>query len=167
MEVSSARKRSSPSTRITPNLNSSCPTSGTGRPRPSRSSALGSVIGSIVNDYCNMLFNQVLPVLGEELLVNCRGWDKGCRQKGLDLQKGIEAKGSLYQSEKYLMMTRSMIASAIDNRWMQSLNPAPGSSGAQLNHKIISEVKQFSQLRFIKCVLFLIAHNTIKIKFLQ
>ena len=90
---------------------------------------------STVNDYRNMLFNQVLPVLGEESPVNRFEWDKGGRQKVLDLKKGIEARGSLYQSDKCLMVMRSMFEHAIDNGWMQPPNPALGSKGAKSKHE--------------------------------
>ena len=55
---------------------------------------------STVNDYRNMLFNQVLPVLGRHSPVNRFEWYSGGRQKVLDLKKCIEARGSLYQSDK-------------------------------------------------------------------
>ena len=90
---------------------------------------------STVNDYRNMLFNQVLPVLGAESPVNRFEWDKGGRQKVLDLKKGIEARGSLYQSDKCLMVMRSMFEHAIDNAWMQPPNPALGSKGARSKHE--------------------------------
>ena len=88
-----------------------------------------------MNDYRNMLFNQVLPVLGAESPVNRFEWDKGGRQKVLDLKKGIEARGSLYQSDKCLMVMRSMFEHAIDNGWMQPPNPALGSKGAKSKHE--------------------------------
>ena len=90
---------------------------------------------STVNDYRNMLFNQVLPVLGHKSPVNRFEWYSGGRQKVLDLKKGIEARGSLYQSDKCLMVMRSMFEHAIDNAWMQPPNPALGSKGARSKHE--------------------------------
>ena len=90
---------------------------------------------STVNDYRNMLFNQVLPVLGHHSPVNRFEWYSGGRQKVLDLKKGIEARGSLYQSDKCLMVMRSMFEHAIDNAWMQPPNPALGSKGARSKHE--------------------------------
>tara|TARA_Y100000991_G_C21670214_1_gene220621 strand:- start:84 stop:506 length:423 start_codon:yes stop_codon:yes gene_type:complete len=43
---------------------------------------------STINDYRNMLFNQVLPVLGRHSPVNRFEWYSGGRQKVLDLKKG-------------------------------------------------------------------------------
>ena len=90
---------------------------------------------STVNDYRNMLFNQVLPVLGEESPLFRFEWDKGGRQTFLDLKKWIEARGSLYQSDKCLMVMRLMFEHAIDSGWMQLLNPALGSKGAKSKHE--------------------------------
>ena len=61
-------------------------------------------------------------------------WYSGGRQKVLDLKKGIEARGSLYQSDKGLMVMRSMFEHAIDNAWMLPPNPALGSKGAKSSH---------------------------------
>ena len=88
-----------------------------------------------VSDYRNMLFNQVLPVLGHKSPVNRFEWNNGGRQKILNLKKGIEARGSLYQSDKCLMVMRSMFEHAIDNAWMQPPNPALGSKGARSKHE--------------------------------
>jgi integrase len=87
-----------------------------------------------VSDYRNMLFNQVLPVLGHKSPVNRFEWNNGGRQKILNLKKGIEARGSLYQSDKCLMVMRSMFEHAIDCGWMQPPNPALGSKGAKSSH---------------------------------
>ena len=81
-----------------------------------------------------MLFNQVLPVLGHQSPVNRFEWSNGGRQKVLDLKKGVEARGSLYQSDKCLMVMRSMFEHAIDCGWMQPPNPALGSKGANSSH---------------------------------
>ena len=89
---------------------------------------------STVKDYRNMLFNQVLPVLGHKSPVNRFEWNNGGRQKILNLKKGIEARGSLYQSDKCLMVMRSMFEHAIDCGWMQPPNPASGSKGAKSSH---------------------------------
>ena len=89
---------------------------------------------STVNDYRKMLFNQVLPVLGHHSPVNRFEWYSGERQKVLDLKKGIEARGSLNQSDKCLMVMRSMFEHAIDCGWMQPPNPAFGSKGAKPSH---------------------------------
>ena len=61
---------------------------------------------STVNDYRNMLFNQVLPVLGAESPVNRFEWDKGGRQKVLDLKKGIEVPRTNYEKIKLRIIGR-------------------------------------------------------------
>ena len=66
-----------------------------------------------------MLFNQVLPVLGHHSPINRFEWYSGGRQMVLDLKKGIEARGSLYQSHKCLMVMRSMFEHSIDCGWNQ------------------------------------------------
>ena len=73
-----------------------------------------------------MLFNQVLPVLGNQSPVNCFEWSNGGRQKVLDLKRNIQARGSNYQSDKCLMVMRSMFGYAIDMGWMAEPNPAIG-----------------------------------------
>ena len=89
---------------------------------------------STVKDYRNMLFNQVLPVLGHESPVNRFEWSNGGRQKVLDLKRNIQARGSLYQSDKCLMVMRSMFGYAIDMGWMAEPNPAIGSKYAKSGH---------------------------------
>ena len=86
---------------------------------------------STVKDYRNMLFNQVLPVLGHQSPVNRFEWSNGGRQKVLDLKRNIQARGSLYQSDKCLMVMRSMFGYAIDMGWMAEPNPAIGSKYAK------------------------------------
>ena len=90
---------------------------------------------STVKDYRNMLFNQVLPVLGHQSPVNRFEWSNGGRQKVLDLKRNIQARGSLYQSDKCLMVMRSMFGYAIDMGWMAVPNPALGSKGARSKHE--------------------------------
>ena len=63
-------------------------------------------------------------------------WSNGGRQKVLDLKRNIQARGSLYQSDKCLMVMRSMFEHAIDNAWMQPPNPALGSKGAKSSHVV-------------------------------
>ena len=89
---------------------------------------------STVKDYRNMLFNQVLPVLGHQSPVNRFEWSNGGRQKVLDLKRNIQARGSLYQSDKCLMVMRSMFGYAIDMGWMAEPNPAIGSKYAKSGH---------------------------------
>ena len=90
---------------------------------------------STVKDYRNMLYNQVLPVLGPDTPVNRLEWSNGGRQQVLSLKESIESRGSLYQSDKCLMVMRSMFEHAIDNGWMQPPNPALGSKGAKSKHE--------------------------------
>jgi len=89
---------------------------------------------STVKDYRNILFNQVMPVLGPDSPVNRFEWSNGGRQADLNLKKGIEARGSLYQSEKTLMVMRGVFERAIDMGWMEPPNPALGSEGAKTSH---------------------------------
>ena len=81
---------------------------------------------STVKDYRNMLYNQVLPVLGPDTPVNRLEWSNGGRQQVLSLKEFIESRGSLYQSDKCLMVMRGMFDYAIGG-WMQPPNPAMGS----------------------------------------
>ena len=90
---------------------------------------------STVNDYRNMLYNQVLPVLGPDTPVNRLEWSNGGRQQVLSLKESIESRGSLYQSDKCLMVMRGMFDYAIDRGWMQPPNPAMGSKQAKSKHK--------------------------------
>ena len=87
------------------------------------------------DDYRNMIWNQVLPVLGANIPVNRFEWSNGGRQKVLDLKKGIEARGSLNQSDKVLMVIRGVFAHAIDCGWMEPPNPAIGSRQSKSAHK--------------------------------
>ena len=82
-----------------------------------------------------MLYNQVLPVLGPETPVNRLEWSNGGRQQVLSLKESIESRGSLYQSDKCLMVMRGMFDYAIDRGWMQPPNPAMGSKQAKSKHK--------------------------------
>ena len=90
---------------------------------------------STVKDYRNMLYNQVLPVLGPDTPVNHLEWSNGGRQQVLSLKESIESRGSLYQSDKCLMVMRGMFDYAIDRGWMQPPNPAMGSKQAKSKHK--------------------------------
>ena len=90
---------------------------------------------STVKDYRNMLYNQVLPVLGPDTPVNRLEWSNGGRQQVLSLKESIESRGSLYQSDKCLMVMRGMFDYAIDRGWMQPPNPAMGSKQAKSKHK--------------------------------
>ena len=82
-----------------------------------------------------MLYNQVLPVLGPDTPVNRLEWSNGGRQQVLSLKESIEERGSLYQSDKCLMVMRGMFDYAIDRGWMQPPNPAMGSKQAKSKHK--------------------------------
>ena len=90
---------------------------------------------STVKDYRNMLYNQVLPVLGPDTPVNRLEWSNGGRQQVLSLKESIESRGSLYKSDKCLMVMRGMLDYAIDRGWMQPPNPAMGSKQAKSKHK--------------------------------
>ena len=92
---------------------------------------------STVKDYRNMLYNQVLPVLGPDTPVNRLEWSNGGRQQVLSLKESIEERGSLYQSDKCLMVMRGMFDYAIDRGWMQPPNPAMESKQAKSKHKPI------------------------------
>lgn len=55
-------------------------------------------------------------------------WSNGGRQQVLSLKESIESRGSLYQSDKCLMVMRGMFDFAIDRGWMQPPNnPSMGS----------------------------------------
>ena len=90
---------------------------------------------STVKDYRNMLYNQVLPVLGPDTPVNRLEWSNGGRQQVLSLKESIESRGSLYQSDKCLMVMRGMFDYAIDRGWMQPPNPTMRSKQAMSKYK--------------------------------
>ena len=90
---------------------------------------------STLKDYRNMLLNQVLPVLGPGTPVDQLEWSRGGRERVLSLKESIEGRGSLYQSDKCLMVMRGMFDFAIDRGWMQPPNPAMGSKQAKSKHK--------------------------------
>ena len=82
-----------------------------------------------------MLFNQVLPVLGPDTPVNRLEWSNGGIQQVLSLKESIEERGSLYQSDKCLMVMRGMFDYAIDRGWRQPSNLEMGSKQAKSKHK--------------------------------
>lgn len=93
-------------------------------------------------DYRNMLFNQVLPVLGSDTSVKSLSWDsvqrdgRNGRQVVLDLKQSIVDRGSAYQSDKCLLVMRLLFAYAIEQGWMdRNQNPALGSRGVRSKHK--------------------------------
>jgi integrase len=93
-------------------------------------------------DYRNMLFHQVLPVLGADTPVKSLSWETinsdgmNGRQIVLDLKQSIVDRGSLYQSDKCLLVMRLMFAYAIEQGWMdRNQNPALGSRGVRSKHK--------------------------------
>ncbi len=93
-------------------------------------------------DYRNMLFNQVLPILGPDTPVKSLTWDsvqrdgRNGRQVVLDLKQSIVDRGSAYQSDKCLLVMRLLFAYAIEQGWMdRNQNPALGSRGVRSKHK--------------------------------
>ena len=91
--------------------------------------------------YRNMLWNQVLPVLGAEMPVEHFSWDhkqpdgrKG-REVVLDLKRSIERRAPV-QADNVLMVLRQVFDHAIDQGWMpRDQNPALGSKGTKSRHK--------------------------------
>ena len=82
-----------------------------------------------------MLYNQVLPVLGPDTPVNRLEWSNGGRQQVLSLKESIESRGSLYQSDKCLMVMRGMFDYAIARGWMQPPNSALAVLRGDFRHK--------------------------------
>ena len=92
---------------------------------------------SRVNEYRNMFYNQVFPVLGPDVPVNHLEWSNGERQQVLSLKEYIESRGLLYQSDKCLMVMRGVLDYAIDRGWMQPPNPDMGSKQAKSMHILL------------------------------
>ena len=91
--------------------------------------------------YRNMLWNQVLPVLGGSTPVEHFSWDykhpggKNGRQVVLDLKVDIERRAPVH-AEKVLMVLRQVFDHAIDQGWMsRDQNPALGTKGTKSKHK--------------------------------
>ena len=78
---------------------------------------------STVKEHHNMLFSQVLSGLGPDTPANRLEWINGGRQQVFPLKESIEIRGSLYQSDKCLMVMRAMFDYAIGRGLMYSLNP--------------------------------------------
>jgi hypothetical protein len=91
--------------------------------------------------YRNMLWNQVLPVLGAGVPVEHFSWDhkhpdgrKG-REVVLDLKRTIEHRAPV-QADNVLMVLRQVFDHAIDQGWMpRDQNPALGTKGTKSRHK--------------------------------
>jgi integrase len=91
--------------------------------------------------YRNMLWNQVLPVLGGSTPVEHFSWDykhpggKNGRQVVLDLKVDIERRAPVH-ADKVLMVLRQVFDHAIDQGWMsRDQNPALGTKGTKSKHK--------------------------------
>ena len=91
--------------------------------------------------YRNMLWNQVLPVLGASTPVEHFSWDhkrpggKNGRQVVLDLKADIERRAPVH-ADKVLMVLRQVFDHAIDQGWMpRDQNPALGTKGTKSKHK--------------------------------
>jgi integrase len=91
--------------------------------------------------YRNMLWNQVLPVLGAETPVEHFSWDhkhpggKNGRQVVMDLKADIERRAPVH-ADKVLMVLRQVFDHAIDQGWMaRDQNPALGTKGTKSKHK--------------------------------
>jgi len=91
--------------------------------------------------YRNMLWNQVLPVLGGSTPVEHFSWDykhpggKNGRQVVLDLKVDIERRAPVH-AENVLMVLRQVFDHAIDQGWMsRDQNPALGTKGTKSKHK--------------------------------
>jgi integrase len=94
--------------------------------------------------YRNMLWNQVLPVLGGATPVEHFSWDhkhpggKNGRQVVMDLKTDIERRAPVH-ADKVLMVLRQVFDHAIDQGWMaRDQNPALGTKGTKSKHKPIS-----------------------------
>ena len=91
--------------------------------------------------YRNMLWNQVLPVLGAEMPVEHFSWDhkqpdgrKG-REVVLDLKRSIERRAPV-QADNVLMVLRQVSDHATDQGWMaRDQNPSLGTKGTKSKHK--------------------------------
>jgi integrase len=91
--------------------------------------------------YRNMLWNQVLPVLGGSTPVDHFSWDykhpggKNGRQIVMDLTADIERRAPVHAG-KVLMVLRQVFDHAIDQGWMaRDQNPALGTKGTKAKHK--------------------------------
>jgi integrase len=93
--------------------------------------------------YRNMIWNQVLPVLGASMPVEHFSWDhkhpggKNGRQVVLDMKADIERRAPVH-ADKVLMVLRQVFDHAIDQGWMpRDQNPALGNKGTKSKHKPI------------------------------
>jgi integrase len=91
--------------------------------------------------YRNMLWNQVLPVIGASTPVEHFAWDhkhpggKNGRQVVLDLKADIERRAPVH-ADKVLMVLRQVFDHAIDKGWMpRDQNPALGTKGTKSKHR--------------------------------
>ena len=91
--------------------------------------------------YRNMLWNQVMPVLGGATPVEHFSWDhkhpggKNGRQVVMDLKADIERRAPVH-ADKVLMVLRQVFDHAIDQGWMaRDQNPALGTKGTKSKHK--------------------------------
>ena len=91
--------------------------------------------------YRNMLWNQVMPVLGGATPVEHFSWDhkhpggKNGRQVVMDLKADIERRAPVH-ADKVLMVLRQVFDHAIDQGWMaRDQNPALGTKGNKSKHK--------------------------------
>lgn len=91
--------------------------------------------------YRNMLWNQVLPILGAATPVEHFSWDhkhpgaKNGRQVILDLKTDIEHRAPV-QADRVLMVLRQVFDHAIDRGWMpRDQNPALGTKSTKSKHK--------------------------------
>ena len=88
---------------------------------------------STLKDYTNCLTNQVLPGLGPDTPLTDFAWNtiqrdgRSGRQIVVEWKKSLEKRAPV-QADKALMVLRQVFGYAIDMGWMETPNPALGSS---------------------------------------
>ena len=82
-----------------------------------------------LNDYRNKIKADILPVLGADTPLAQLEWDRGGREKVMQMKDRIVERGSLEQANRVVQVARGMFNFAIvDLRWMKGENPALGSA---------------------------------------
>ena len=86
-------------------------------------------------DYMNKIRLDILPRLGEETDLRELEWDKGGREKCVEMKRRIEDRGSKDTADKTFMIARMLFNLAIERRWMKGDNPAISSKYTRNNHR--------------------------------
>jgi hypothetical protein len=91
-----------------------------------------------LNNYRLQLNNQVLSVIQSDTPLAELEWDKGGRQKVMDMKKRIEDRGSFDQANRVQKVLSQCFDHAIDQGWMnRGQNPAAKQSKEQLPNQEI------------------------------